>query len=315
MKNFSAMVLLSLLLISCEKKIIDIVPIIKIENDMTIEGGGDIKYFSFPSASVGFAASDTSLIYKTSDGGLSWDELHILDNGICQGLEFFDEQNGMCLMSGKVYVTNDGGSTWQYRAESQFIGITEDGMGVLTSCRFSRCNIRVTDDMGQSFRYFDEIYNQESTTYARVNGSMLVLVLEDRKLTAVDMNNKERINLRSPGVNANQKINDVFISNELQVVAGKEGIIFDDSRGDFLSRGYEGHTYEYYSTDGFNGLALCVGENTITVNIDTGLDDRWSEVFGPDKNGFENTFYKVRFIDENTFYISGNEGTLFKASI
>ena len=69
MKAFKAYLILaiSFLLISCEKKFVEIIPVIEVEKDMSITGGGDIKYFSFPTTNVGYASASTSFIYKTTN--------------------------------------------------------------------------------------------------------------------------------------------------------------------------------------------------------------------------------------------------------
>src|SRR5215204_146949 len=84
---------------SCEKKFLEIVPVTEKVEDLSIPNGGNIKFFSFPIATVGYAASDTNFIYKTTDGGKSWKQVLFNNSQLnayvrCKKLEFFDEQNG-----------------------------------------------------------------------------------------------------------------------------------------------------------------------------------------------------------------------------
>lgn len=60
--------------------------------DISIPNAGDIKHFTFPSTSVGYAASDSNFIYKTIDGGKTWNTIKINDwlyHSNCKGIVFF----------------------------------------------------------------------------------------------------------------------------------------------------------------------------------------------------------------------------------
>jgi photosystem II stability/assembly factor-like uncharacterized protein len=120
MKHFLLIFILLFVLNSCEKKIIEIVPVIQIENDISIKTGKAIKYFSFPSSSVGFAGSDTLIIYKTTNGGDSWEIMNVGASGKCRGIEFSDNLHGMCLMGTTMFSTVDGGLNWKRKSDCNY---------------------------------------------------------------------------------------------------------------------------------------------------------------------------------------------------
>lgn len=320
--NFRYIVIASslfLLLSSCKKKIVEIVPVMEVESDLSIAGADAIKYFSFPGSSVGYAASEADFIYKTTNSGNSWTSILVTNNKICSGLEFFDADKGMCLMDDDLYVTADGGQSWSLMGSGDFIGITDDGVGVVGDCGQTSCAIRTSTDFGQTFLLQGTIDYSISFDFlaARIVDSKVVLFpkqgwdFPDENMFDLVTNNSSMISFGS--INNFQTPNDVYLLDGNGTVVGKDGLIIDDNLGS--SWQYSGHSYSYYSIDGDESFAVCVGEKTITTNLDIGNEENWNEVFDVEGNGFTETFYRIRFIDEKTFYISGSNGLLLKARI
>ncbi|MTB52512.1 YCF48-related protein [Lewinella sp. W8] len=54
----------------------------------------------------------TRFIYRTRDGGLSWQEITLPTTQPLESLYFFDANNGMTSTGSRVYLTTDGGDTW-----------------------------------------------------------------------------------------------------------------------------------------------------------------------------------------------------------
>lgn len=328
MKAFKAYLILaiSFLLISCEKKFVEIIPVIEVEKDMSITGGGDIKYFSFPTTNVGYASASTSFIYKTTNGGSSWNKINISNNKKCNGIEFFDANNGMCLMDDDVYVTSDGGQSWSIRGSGDFIGLTDNGIGVIGDCGNSACIVSTTTDKGQSFQVKGGMTYDLHFTYraARVEDSRVIIlsnnIYKHGNENAFNLINNTAFVVDIGGFNAYEKHNDIFLANNnsVGVLVGENGLVAE--KGEFLGneiydRTYKKHQYKYYSVDGYNGLVLCVGEKSIATNMDIGSEEIWNEVLDENGNSFANTFYKVRFNNSSTLYISGSDGLILKATI
>jgi len=314
-----AMLNLFFLFTSCEKKIVEIIPVLVVEKDMSISGASDIKYFSFPSSKIGYTASPSDFIYKTIDGGSTWTQITIAIGKTCKGLEFFDENNGMSLMNTDVYVTTDGGQTWSIKGNGDFIGITENGIGVLGDCGQTTCIIKTTTDKGQNFLLKGGMNYGISFEFlsARVIDSKVIIFSktgwEHPNENVFDFSNNSSYFIGFGSLTHDEIPNDIYLSSNQGTIVGNYGLIMDDLAG--YSRTFYRHAYPFYSIDGYGNFKVCVGEKTIVSNLNIGSEENWNEVFDVNGNGLTNTFYKIRFISQNTFYLSGSGGLILKASI
>lgn len=82
------------------------------------------RYISFLDDKIGWVASPT-LLGSTTDGGNTWNTLTLPDGiGEILAINLFDEKTGYVIDNNKkLYVTKDGGSTW----ESNSLGISDFG--------------------------------------------------------------------------------------------------------------------------------------------------------------------------------------------
>jgi hypothetical protein len=306
--------LLALLLISCEKKIIEIIPVLQVEQDLSIPDAGDIKYFAFPTADIGYAADENS-IYKTTNGGQTWSKLTVGNGSTCIGLEFFDTERGMCLIGDLVYVTANGGASWTIKTSGDFIGQTTDGIGVTGSCNYYSCTLQVTTNKGTSFQQAGTCPLSGDPVMAKVAGTKLYLAgsMEHDELFGRDISTGENLHLYLQGVTAYDEPSDIFQNESLSIIVGNRGQILEGY--DRHKRTYYGHKYQYYSVDGYHNMAVAVGQRTISVNHSFNGEDKWSELLDTEGNSFKQTFYKIKFIDQTSFYISGENGLLWKARL
>lgn len=76
----------------------------------------DLKDISFYDDNHGWLCGNGGTIFRTTDGGVSWNlptNIEGTDNAGIRGLSFVDTQNGFaCRNSGKILITYDGGDTW-----------------------------------------------------------------------------------------------------------------------------------------------------------------------------------------------------------
>ena len=306
-----------LLAISCEKKVVEIVPVLQVQKDMSIPGAGAIKFFNFPSPQVGYAASDTSFIYKTINAGSTWSRIDLPGNKTCKGIEFYDEETGLVMAGSSVYLTEDGGDTWIPRNWGSFLGMTESGIGVVGDFDFFTCDIRVTYDRGQSFQYYGTINNIDGLGIARVEGNTLVVVPEDQNSGSAkgyNFETGEPYNAFLSGLTFAEVPKDIHLSEENEVIVGTQGLVMNGYTDRFYD-GNAGHKYTLHSVDGYGDLVIIVGQNTIMANIDLGLDRSWNQIFDKTGNGFTQTFFKVSFTESGSFYLSGTDGLLYLATI
>ena len=77
--------------------------------------GEVIWRFQFVNATIGFASTDIGNVYKTEDGGVSWQAITIPFTDVCKSLFFLDEQHGFagCYSGGLISRTGDGGQSWE----------------------------------------------------------------------------------------------------------------------------------------------------------------------------------------------------------
>lgn len=315
MSKYFGILCLLVLSMSCKKKVLEIIPVIEIEKDMSITNGKDIKYFSFPSSQIGYAAYDTSFIYKTNNSGTTWSLINVANNKKCNGLEFFNELKGICLMGNSMYATSDGGLTWNLKDSGvNFIGKTDKGIGILGKCNNFSCSIYTSVDSAGSFQSVGDITFQGDFLSARIVDSKIIVFSKDYdKLKGFDVISNQNFSIKFY-INNNNPF-DIYLSGSTGCVVGVGGDIKEDRFGVGYSRAYFNHSYNYYSVDGVGNFIVCVGNKTIASNMDIGNDNEWNEVFDSKGNGFDHIFYKIRFINSSSFYLSGNNGLLLKAKI
>ena len=313
--------LFSLIVItSCKKKIIEKIAVIEYEN-ISLSDGGDVKAFSFPSLSVGYAAGNS--LYKTTDGGRSWVKLNF--SGTVKSIEFVDENIGFCTAEGILYKTINGGQSWTMNISADYVAKSLNGLIVIAEETTFISNIKVSNNNGNTFNTAQTLSLDGHLSGLRVFGDIAYInddasYLNDiiRGVNLADSNKIVRLNTKA---NAEENPNDVYYKNGAGAVVGGKGLISNSSGSGnpyyiaTFSRSYYGHTYTYNSIDGYNNLMIAVGYHTIASNIDLNNKEAWNEVFDKDRNGFEQTFFRVRFFNSNTFFISGNNGLIWKAKI
>lgn len=321
--------MLCVALTSCKKKVLEIVPVLQVEKDMSIAGAGDIKFFDFPEGQVGYAASDTTFIYKTLNGGASWEKIEIGDGGKCRAIDFFDATNGMVLMGLKLYITQDGGDTWEMETTGViFSGISDTGIGAyIKDCNYPSCSVMTTNNMGASFQETGSLNHGEvwyEITGGRMTGNSMVLIHSDSNfddiLYGYNLELEESFSLPFDNITAYVEVTDLFLSGESEgAIVGEGGTL--QVRTQYFSGSYSfsqqviEHSYDYYGVDGRDGLIVAVGEQMITSNIDIQTEYPFNPVFDSDGNGFTETFYAIEFYATDRFYLSGENGLILKAKL
>jgi hypothetical protein len=300
---------------SCKKKVIQIIPVIEIEKNMSVEEPVNIKFFAFQTSQIGFAAADTNYIYKTIDGGSNWDKIYVDSSNPtrkCSGLDFFDEQQGLCAMGGRVYVTNDGGISWTDKQDGDYIQIADDGTAVVCEVSNYDFYIYTSTNNGQSFSslndwslYGDDVGFRVLDRNIYIQGNSF----SHDDIHKFDIHNSSVHEILNPN---NGVMNDFYSYNDELYGVGF-GVYEDQYDG--FDEVYRVHSYEYYSIDGYQNFIVCVGEKSLVSNMEGVNEYTWNEVFNTDGNSFSETFYKIRFINSTRCYLSGSNGTIYKIKI
>jgi hypothetical protein len=318
--------IIPLLFFSCEKKILEIVPVTQKVEDLSIQNGGNIKLFSFPSSQVGYAASDTNFIYKTTDGGKSWTQVQFNNSQInsyakCKKLEFYDDQNGICYLEDSyflkaVLVTNNGGTTWTRTESNNLAGITTDGKAYIceTSPINLKCLIKESKDKGKTFKDLISLEFTEKFEAGKVIGSTIFILDEQGVVHGYNPVNSDTLRYFIGITSTHIPMNDFLFTDWIKVAVGG-GINGTYSEyGHSLIMDYDGGN-GYYSVDAYQDFAIAVGKYSIVTNMETQDGEKWHEVFDQNGNGFNKIFYKIKFIDNRHFLVSGEKGLIWKMKI
>lgn len=321
------LLLVPILFSSCKKKVIEILPVITLVKDMSIENADDIKFFDFQSSQVGYAASESTFIYKTIDGGSSWVQQEVVSpssSKTCKGLVFFDENTGLCLMNTDLYRTTNGGDDWFLNQTGvKFLEITDSDAAVTGKCapNLLSIDIYVSTNEGASFGYvgniqpFNTLNACNELSFSSCHNNQLILSFEDDDaLPGIDLLTGVNFTITPDDMTAFERPRAFYTNGNFGVLVGERGVLQSDFNAGFYLRKYYGHAYTYNAVDGYGDLVICAGEKTITTNLSIN-DEEWNEVFDSNGNGFTSTFHKVSFIDASTFYISGSNGLIQKFSI
>lgn len=304
---------------SCKKQVLEIVPVIDV-TDISLPTSGDIKSFSFPTDKVGYAAvDDTSLIFKTEDGGHSWSALKKSFSGGEKfiNIEFYDEINGLCLTTYGSYETNDGGVTWT-NTSVDIIGISKQGTIIRGYLSGNYITLYKSTDNGQTYENWHRLGFSGTFISAKVTENKCFILTEDNStyyvLKGIDLNTKMEVKvsmMRNP--------TDVYFNNDRTYAVYNNSTVFDSKY-----RNYNDLSSEFYSIDGYNDLTVAVGKNKMVTNMNinsdkmgtnTNSETPWNELRDHKGQSFKNTFYKIKFRDAHTFYVGGANGLLWKAKI
>jgi hypothetical protein len=316
---------LSLTLISCKKKVVEKTAVIEYEN-ISVPDTASVKYFSFPTQDIGYAAAGLTL-YKTNDGGKNWVTLKKFNSSIT-GVGFIDAGTGFCISNGTLFKTDNAGQSWSSSIDADFLDISASGTLVTVEKYALLCDISSSNDKGVSFTTSQPISIDGDLTGLRTTNNRAFVLETDlysrHYITGVNLLDSNRIIRAAISANAYENPNDLFIGKTgYGAAVGLQGWIANGyisntskeySAGSF-SRSYYGHTYPFNSIDGYDALMVAVGRHTIATNLDLGNDEAWNEVFDKGLNGFPQTFYRIRFINSNTFIVSGNNGLIWRATI
>lgn len=318
MKYFYCIFFIGVLLLfaSCEEKVVEIVSVIETQ-DISIADTNEVHCFSFPSLQTGYAGLGNTL-YKTTDAGKTWDSLSV-GAGVCYEVAFFNEQIGLCSKGSKLYKTTDGGNTWVEKpAPGYFAGINNGSALFWTLSDYIGTNVNLivykSADYGETFVLFSN-YSIESEpfNYAKLSNNRLCFMFNtfddaEKYVVYVDLitGSTAAWDMAVYGY----RLKDYCFTENIVWYVGTDGLLYGQG-----SHNTDKYDYTFYSVEWRSGKAVAVGDNSVWVNriLDSEYT-RWYQTYDANGKDLNKQMRMVRFYDDNTFFIAGENGLLIRAN-
>jgi|GEM_PF-6355467 len=332
--KFLSISCLLILMFSCTKDrgIIE-TKLVVTKQDFSLPTNFDIVNFDFYSENnlfvVAYSGYEVQL-FKSNNGGASWIELpnpvSTWNSSVdeVQSVVYMDSNNLAFVVDNKLYRSFDGGQNWVIIGEfSQSLRVffadkTADGKllfienngstdnRVLTSSYDSPAFTQIGSCPTLHF-YFNQGHLSENyitfLTFDHDYSSGGIygynLVTQTQDFIGVNMN-------------AYNYPNDALMAKGNLLFVRKDGILNSlfGIQSNSQSNYYRYHSSDYYSAVDMGDYMVAVGDNTISTSI----NGEWEEALNIDGTGIQELFRKVKKIDADHFYVSGVNGTFFKAT-
>ena len=260
----------------------------------------------------GWVVGEFNEIFKTDDGGETWQRIWALDKRYRLFSIFFVNENvgWLCGADGLLLRSDDGGETWQ-RAASPAMNDVYDVFFVNENTGWAGCDwglIARTDDGGESWRW------QVETPSNHLFG---VHFLDDEKGFAVGW--KTAVVTTDAG--QNWTVIDSLQGHDVQFVDAQTG---------WVSGNLNGKRWLYKTTDGGDqwDKAYNFGQDVINDFIFSDRDHGWvisateklSKLFATMNGGltwemlaeFPFALYDIDFVSTSTGWLSGSGGRIFR---
>ena len=247
-------------------------------------GKVDLVAVYFTSASRGFVAGDEGYLASTGDGGKTWTKYFLNTNQNINEIYFRNEDNGYLVAGRLLFITQDGGRTWQ---ETRIYKTTDfkNGAPELISIRFSdkKRGLAIGSIVNKNDEIIDSLVmktDDGGSTWTRV------LIPSKAELFHLDFN-----------------------GNSHGWIVGDKGLILTtDDGGDNWRVQRSGVSRALFSVDfrdDNDGFAVG-GGGTIIRTEDGGRT--WEKV----STNFTDTFKRVNFADDKNGWIVGHKGTILR---
>lgn len=258
-------------------------------NDRRIKDSGDLVAVFFTSSERGFVAGDNGYLALTDDGGKNWSRQALNTKESISEIYFRNDDNGYLVAGKDMFLTKDGGRSWQKTLIFNTNGFRGNAPEFL-SIRFAGKKLGLAvgsllNKSGKEARVVDSVVmrtNDGGETWARV------IVPSKKELFHLD-----------------------FVNDSRGWIVGDDGLILTTDDGGLNWRAQKsGTTKALYSIDfrdSNNGFA--VGEDGVILRTENG-GETWETV----KTNFPNTFLRVNFTDDRNGWIVGFGGTILRTA-
>ncbi len=250
------------------------------------KGSGDLVAVYFTSSERGWVAGDNGYLAFTVDGGRNWTKQNIKTTENINEIYFRNDDNGYLVAGKKMFITRDGGNTWNetiiYRATDfknaspEFLSIrfADKKRGIIIGSLHNRRE-EVIDSLVMRTENGGETWNR-------------VIVPSKAELYHLD-----------------------FVGSSRCWIVGDGGVILASTDGGATFQkqisGTDKDLYNVDFRDSSDGYAVG-GKGTILRTEDGGA--KWESV----KTGFPTTFLRVDFADDKNGWIVGYSGSILRSS-
>lgn len=250
------------------------------------KGSGDLVAVFFTSAEKGWIAGDNGYLAWTGDGGRNWTKQEIGTQETINEIYFRNDDNGYLVAGKKLYMTRDGGRSWQdiriYKA-----GDFRGGSPEFLSIRFAdkKRGIVIGSVLNSQGRVIDSLVMRTEDggeTWQRV------IVPSKKELYHLD-----------------------FVGSSKCWIVGDEGLVLASSNGgaSFQTQ-RSGVVLDLYNVDFRDeNEGYIVGSKGTILRTENG-GANWELI----KTVFPVTFMRVDFADDKNGVIVGYEGTILRST-
>ncbi|MEM0997393.1 MAG: hypothetical protein AAGN35_09955 [Bacteroidota bacterium] len=306
-----------LLFCGCNERIFEIQPVITVA-DISLGESADVLAVCFPTPTIGWAITDTATIYRTTDGGSTWNSVSAPNDNLTY-IAASSPLIAVLAADGRIYHTLDGGATWNDLGSGDYVGRTPEGTMVYLNCDFTSCQTYISRNGGQTFSSSTLIQGINAPFRDALIAGEFLYVVSDRStddvwLRGVDLATGTLARFDLPILSAGEFPNGLYRFGNRNYMTGPLGNLWDGT-GDADVMRHDWHTFDFYDVDGTGDLVIAVGEQCIATNLNLGTEEYWNPVLDESGNGFPHTFYDIQYIDSETFVVTGDRGLIWRAQL
>lgn len=247
---------------------------------------GDLVAIYFTSASRGFIAGDRGYLAATTDGGRTWQTHPLKTTENINEIYFRNEKNGYLAAGRKVFITSDGGTTWN------------------ETLIFRSADLKNQTPSFLSIRFADKKRGLAIGSMLNAKGN----VIDSLVMRTTDGGETwQRMKVPSKS----ELFHLDFNGSSHGWIVGDEGLILATTDGGDTWRVQASHTknalYNVDFRDDDEGYA--VGEAGTILRTENG-GNTWEKVQSP----ILTSFMRVDFADDKNGLIAGHGGTILRSS-
>ncbi|WP_430405228.1 WD40/YVTN/BNR-like repeat-containing protein [Fluviicola sp.] len=275
-------------------------------------------------------------LFLSANGGTTWDDITApfdllgwnggFDLDKVQDVVYMDENNLALVTGNKLFRSYDGGQSWTIMSDGIqmlrvfFADKSEDGNLLFIEDFNSSWAMNKIDKSAYDSQVFSTIGTMPPAIgkydAARLYGNYIMLLdyTNDYYYSAThgyNLTTGQYESLAFSGTSYDYPVDAMKVGERIFLIRKDGKLNFMSPTGAFVDYSfYNFHNQDYYSGEFMGDYYIAVGDRTISTNI----SGKWEEAINPDITGQQEVFRKVKKIDSDHFYVSGNSGLFFKGT-